>query len=122
MILDDLKAFLIAEELATDEEIQFNYDNLTTNSIVLWVYGSVPTDLGSKPTIQIAVKNTDMLAAQTKIQAIYDALYPKDQFQNAIIINSKTMHIRPNQEPFFNEMDKQNRYVFIFNITVTQDR
>lgn len=122
MILDDLKAFLITNNLALEEEIQFNFDGSVGNSVVLWVYGSVKTDLGSRPTIQIAVKNTDMLMAQTQIQAIYDALYPADQFEAKIQINNKPMHIKPNQEPFFNEKDAQDRFIFIFNITVTKDR
>jgi len=122
MILDDLKAFLIANSLATDSEIIFNFDSSTDNAIVLWKYGSVKTDLGSRPTIQIAVKDTDQLTADIRSQAIFDAICPKNKFQESIIINSKTMHIEANQEPFFNEKDAQNRYIFIFNITVTQDR
>lgn len=63
-----------------------------------------------------------MAVARNKIQAIYNALYPIDQFAKAIVINNKTMHIKPNQEPFFNEKDATGRFCYIFNITVTQNR
>lgn len=122
MILDDLKAFLVANNLATSTEIKFDFDGSTTNGVVLWNYGSIPTDLGSRPTIQIAVKDTVMDTARTKARAIYDALYPKDQFQKGILINNKLMHITPRQEPFFNEQDASKRFVYIFNIIVNLDR
>lgn len=122
MILDDLKAFLVAENIDTATNIYLDYGSPTGNCVVLWNYGSIPTDLGSRPTIQIAVKDTVMATARTKIQAIYDALYPKDQFQKGILINNKLMHITPRQEPFFNEKDASNRFVYIFNIIVNLDR
>ena len=122
MILDDLKAFLIANNLATSTEIKFDFDSSNTNCVTLWNYGSVPSDLASRPTIQIQVKNLNLATARTKIQAIYDALYPKEQFQKGILINNKLMHIKPNQEPFFNEKDASERYCYIFNITVTTNR
>jgi hypothetical protein len=122
MILDDLKAFLVANNLATSTEIKFDFDSSTANGVVLWQYDGIVTDLGSRPAIQIAVKDTAMVTARTKIQAIYDALYPKDQFQKVIEINGKNMHITPRQEPFFNEKDASNRYIYIFNIIVNLDR
>ena len=119
MILDDLKAHLVALNLAQGDEIIFDFDSKNENTILIKKTGSNPTDLGFRSKIEIVAKNTSQQTAITKINEIWQALCPQDNFQKAILINNKTMHTKTEKEPYFRKKDQQGRFYYVFEMTVT---
>lgn len=105
--------------------IYFNYATEKNNAnacVVLWQYDGTPNMVARNAKIQITVKNKDMLKAEKMSVSIFDMLYPIDQYKKAIDINGQKMHIRPLQEPFYNEKDQNERHCYVFNINIDYDR
>lgn len=120
MILDDLKILLTANGIT--DTVVFNFNTLTGNGIILWQYDGTPSDNGKNAKVQISIKNTNMQTAEQRATAIYDIIYPKATYQKGILVNNKLMHIRPIQEPFYNELDDKSRHSYIFNIDINYNR
>ena len=74
--------------------------------------------LGDSPTVQIKVLSKDARQAENKINAIFKALVTNKPIRISTI-NNKKMRIVEAQQPFFVEKDTQQRFVWVFNITVT---
>lgn len=123
MILDDLKAHLIAKSLiGSGENVYFNFAQSDNNCVILWEYGGFPAVFGrydQTKTVQVTVKNTSMQTAQAKSHAIYNELATGLDYKE---INGRKTSIEGNQPPFFLEKDEQNRYSYVFNITITSNR
>lgn len=116
-ILEDLKAFI------NMEDIYFNYNEpVNGNYICLWQYDGIHSSAGSRPQVQIKVKNSKMPVAESVINEIYAMLSPKGNYQKTIQINGKTMLVTPKQSPFYLEKDVKNRHVYIFNVDIITKR
>lgn len=123
MILDNIKNYLIEKEVAVEEEIKLNHDDSQNeNVIVLWIYESIPIDMGSRPLIQVTVKNNDIGLAEEKCRVLYDVLYPPEQFAKQIVMDGMSVNVTPVYEPFFKEKEENGRYCFNFNIRVNTVR
>ena len=67
---------------------------------------------------QQKVLSKDARQAENKINAIFKALVTNKPIRISTI-NNKKMRIVEAQQPFFVEKDTQQRFVWVFNITVT---
>lgn len=120
-LLEDLQAHL--ESNGIELPINFNFSSeRNEDCIVLWQYDGTPNMLARNAKIQITVKMEDMKAAEEMSDLIYSILYPIDQYKKVIEINGKNMHIRPLQEPFYNEKDQNGRHCYVFNVNVDYSR
>lgn len=120
-LLDDLKAHLNNEGI--NLPINFNFSSeKNENCIILWQYDGTPNMVARNAKVQITVKHSDMQQAEKMSISIYDILYPIGQYKKAIEINGKQMHIRPLQEPFYNEKDENKRHCYVFNINIDYSR
>lgn len=117
-ILKEIRTHLINEKVVTEEECKFNISPDLDEVVCLWVYGGNREILGDSPTIQVKVCSKDAKRAETKINEIFKALVTKKPIRISVI-NNKKMKIVEAQQPFFVEKDTQQRFVWVFNITVT---
>lgn len=120
-LLQDISAHLKTNGVSVPINFNFSKEK-NENCIVLWQYDGTPNALARNSKVQITVKNTNMQLAEKMADSIYSILYPMEQFQKAIEINGKLMHIYPIQEPFYNEQDQNNRHCYVFNINIDYDR
>lgn len=120
-ILSDIRQHLIEKNLVTSSECKLNIASSMNEQVVLWQYGGYQVDIGQQPTIQIKTMSLSQQTAETKINNIFDELI-KDSLNKYKILNSTKMWVVANQQPFFLEKDNQDRYIFVFNITVTAFR
>lgn len=120
-LLEDLKEHLNNNDIKLP--INFNFSSeKNENCIVLWQYDGTPNMLANNARVQITVKHSNMRTAEDLAVSIFDMLYPKGQYVKVIYINGKAMHIRPLQEPFYNERDGNKRHCYVFNINIDYDR
>ena len=122
-LLDDIKAHLNNNGITAP--IYFNWATEKNNAnecIVLWLYDGTPNMVAKNAKVQITVKNKDMKKAEKMSVLIFDTLYPVGQYNKVIAINGQKMHIKPLQEPFYNEKDQNERHCFVFNINIDYDR
>jgi len=124
-LLEDIKIHLVDNDV--NYPIYFNFENeksSTNKSIVLWLYDGTPNMVANNAKVQITTKNLNMKEAEKMSDFIYSILYPIGQYKKVIEINNKPMHIRPLQEPFYNEKDENDRHCFVFNVDInyTKDR
>lgn len=117
-ILKEIRTHLINSKVVTEAECKFNISTADDELVCLWVYGGYREVLGDSPTIQIKVLSKDARQAETKINAIFKALISEKPIRISTI-NNKKMRIVETQQPFFVEKDTQQRFVWVFNITVT---
>lgn len=117
-ILKEIRTHLINEKVVTEEECKFNISPDLDEVVCLWVYGGNREKLGDSPTIQVKVCSKDARQAETKINAIFKTLIAEKPIRISTI-NNKKMKIVETQQPFFVEKDTQQRFVWVFNITVT---
>lgn len=120
-LLEDLKEFFIKNGIELPLNFNFSSEK-NENCIILWQYDGTPNMLGRNARVQVTVKHYNMRVAEDLAVSIYDMIYPKDQYVKAIDVNGKTMHIRPLQEPFYNERDSNKRHCYVFNINIDYDR
>ena len=121
-ILIDIKTFLITNNLASS--VFYNFDDSDANSspVILSLKKGEQSDLSEKSTVEIIVKNKSMQSAESQINSIYSALYPENQFEKPIWINSKLMMIKPLSPPYYKEKEKSSRHVFALEINVIHKR
>ena len=117
-ILKEIRTHLINSKVITDSECKFNITTSDDEIVCLWIYGGYREVLGDSPTIQIKVLSKDARQAENKINAILKALVTTKPIRISTI-NNKKMRIVEAQQPFFVEKDTQQRFVWVFNITVT---
>lgn len=117
-ILKAIRTHLINSKIVTDLECKFNITTSDDDLVCLWIYGGYRELLGDSPTIQIKVLSKNAQQAENKINAIFKALV-SDKPIRISTINNKKMRIVETQQPFFVEKDTQQRFVWVFNITVT---
>ena len=121
MILEDLKAHLISNGI--ELPINFNYSSEKNEDCInLWLYDGTPNMVARNAKVQITVKMSDMKEAGSMADSIYDILYPIGQYKKVLYVNGKGMHIRPLQEPFYNDKDDNGRHCYVFNINVDYGR
>ena len=122
-ILEQIKDYLLSQ--GVNYPVYFNWATEQAGAnecLVLWQYDGTPNPLARNAKVQLTIKNKDMKEAEKMADFIFDILYPIGQFQKAIDINGQAMHIRPLQEPFYNEKDQNNRHCYVFNINIEYDR
>jgi hypothetical protein len=123
MILDDFKNLLVQNNLATGEEVKYDFDSTAGENIVLiHLYNHLPCDLAMRSSLKITVKNTDLNLSRDLCFAIYNLLFPEDGFQKAVLINTKIMHTKLNKGPLYLEKDSSKRHNYVLDITVTYNR
>ena len=121
-ILTTLKTFILAN-VQNAGNIYFNFQpDITENCIILWQYDGIQSSVGLRPQVQISVKNKNMQTAETLIMAIYNAIYPKGQYEKTIRMGQETLKIVPRQSPFYLEKDENDRHIYVFNIDILQKR
>jgi len=121
-MLDNFRQYLIDQGLATATEVHANVCDGSDACIVLWEYGGYKSPIGvtsSISAVQIKVLDTDMSAARTKINAIYDNLVDGKAFK---LINNTKANIFANTPPFYSGQDEQTRYSYIFNVNIVTER
>lgn len=123
MILDDFKSFIVQNSLADEEVIKFDYDSgKGQNLLLLTLYDNVPCDLAMRSGIRITVKFADLKLSRDTCFALYNLLFPEDNFQKAVVINGKTMHLKLNKGPCFSDKDPSKRHGYVLDFTVTYNR
>lgn len=123
MILDDLKEFIIKNNISSQEQIKYDYDSSNgENTTLLWLYNSVASDLANKSSINITFKNKDLETARNSCFSLYNLLFPIDCFQKAIKINGKTMHSKLNRGPLYQQKDSSDRHQYLLDITISHNR
>ena len=126
MLLDDIEETLADNNLGT-----FGTDLFTgympdkpDNLICLFEYGGSPPDIASdvdeeNPSFQVRVRNTNYLAARTKIESIVNVLH---RIANKTINDSFYLSIFANQSPASIGRDANNRAEIVVNFRVTKRR
>lgn len=123
MILDDLKSLIVNNNIAKEEKIKFDFDSNTGEDvIILKLYNHNPCDLARKASINIAVKYNSLEDARNTCFAIHDILFPEDNFQKALPINGKLVHIILNSGPSYQEKDLSQRHAYQLDVTVIYNR
>lgn len=123
MILDDIKNFIVQNNLAQEDCIKYDYDSSKgDNAILLHLYDNVPCDLARRSSIKLTIKFIDLKLARDSAFAIHDCLFPEEHFQKSILINGKTMHARLNKGPLYQGMDSSKRHNYVLDITLTYNR
>jgi hypothetical protein len=123
-ILNDLKNFLVSNNVAQGDDIAFNFDDfLWENSkIILQCKGGEFSDIARKTTVAVIVKNKSAKSAELLINSAFDCFYPPNQYSKPININGKLMLIKPLQSPFYKEKEKNGRHVFAFDLKIIHKR
>lgn len=123
MILDDLKNFIVTNNIAEEDSIKYDYDSSKGEDVcVMTLYDSVPCDLAMRSGIRFSIKFSDLSLSRGKCFDLYNLLFPKDNFQKAIVINGKTMHLKLNKGPYYTGKDQSKRHGYVLDITVTYNR
>ena len=123
MILDDLKIFLVENNIVESEYIKFDYDSSNGNeNILINIQNNIPCDLAMRSHLRISVKFKDLEFARSTAFSIYNLLFPTDNFQKAIKINNKIMHGKLNKGPYYSGKDKSQRHIYLLDITLTYNR
>lgn len=123
MILDDIKSFLVQNNLVQEQCIKFDYDAANGDeTVLLHLYDNEPCDLARRSSVKITVKFNDLKLARDTVFAIHDLLFPEELFQKSVCINKKIMHIKLNKGPFYQGKDQSKRHNYILDITLTYNR
>jgi hypothetical protein len=123
MLLDDLKTYLIAQNLATSSEVKFNLADSSDNCVVLWQYGGMKSPTGNLSVInniQVKVLDVDMGVCETRINAIFNSLVDEIPFKQ--LTTTRKANVFANQPPFYVGRDEQGRYAYVFNLTIVTGR
>ena len=123
MILDDLKNFIVQNNIAEETDIKFDFDSAQgEKAVLLHLYDNTPCDLARRSDIRISIKYNDLEEARNTCFDLHDLLFPEDSFQKSIKINNKIMHSKLNKGPFYQGLDKSKRHNYILDITLTYNR
>lgn len=123
MILDDFKAFIVENSLADEAVIKYDYDSSKgENALLLTLYDSAPCDLAMRSGIRITAKFADLTVSRNTCFALHDLLFPEENFQKAIVINGRIMHLKLNKGPYYSDNDPSKRHGYVLDITVTYNR
>ncbi|MCR5261575.1 MAG: minor capsid protein [Candidatus Gastranaerophilales bacterium] len=123
-ILNDLKSFLIAQNVAAEKDIAFNFDDSVqiSDKLILLCKGGEYSDIARKTTVSVLVKNQLMQNAENIINNAFDKLCPPKQYEKPLSVNGKLMLIKPVQPPFYKEKEKNGRHVFAFEMKIVHKR
>ena len=123
MILDDFRNFITQNAIVDENVIKYDYDSSKGEDVcVLTLYDSIPCDLAMRSGIRISIKFNDLTLSRGKCFDLYNLLFPKDNFQKAVVINNKTMHLKLNKGPYYTGKDQSKRHCYVLDITVTYNR
>lgn len=123
-ILNDLKNFLVLQNIVSENDIAFNFDDSmqSVNKLILLCKGGEYSDIAQKTTVSVIVKNQLMQSAETTINNAFDKLCPPKQYEKPLSVNAKLMLIKPVQPPHYKEKEKNGRHVFAFDINIIHKR
>ncbi len=123
MILDDIKNFIVQNNIAQEECIKYDYDSSKgSDTVLLQLYDNTPCDLAMRSGINISIKFSDLKLARDTAFILYDKLIPEDNFQKSVAINGKTMHTKLVKGPYYQGLDASKRHNYILNILITYNR
>lgn len=119
-ILNDLKNFLVSNNVASEQEIVFNFDDSikNTNVLILKCNGGEFSDIARKTTISIIAKNHLMQNAEEIANNAFLKFCPPKQYEKPILVNKKLMLIKALQPPHYKEKEKNGRHVFTFDLKI----
>ena len=119
-VLNDLKIFLINNNLARENDIAFNFDDFLNaeNKIVLLCKGGEFSDIARKTSVSVIVKNSLMQESESLSNSLFEAFCPPKQYEKPLCINNKLMLIKALQPPFYKEKEKNGRHVFCFDLKI----
>lgn len=117
-ILTELKEHIITKGICKSKDLKFNLVDASDDVTVLWIYGGYMQPVGTTSTVQVKTYSTTPELAKKRIQQLFDAIISREP-NRISTINNKKMRVVESQPPFFEEKDTQNRFVWVFNITVT---
>ena len=123
-ILNDLKNFLITQNVAAADDIAFNFDDSlqTADKIILLCKGGEFCDVARKTAVSVIVKNQRKQDGETVINNAFDKLCPPKQYEKPLAVNGKLMLIKPAAPPAYKEKEKNGRHVFAFDINIIHKR
>lgn len=123
-VLNDLKNFFIENNIASDEDIDFNFDDSISdkNKLILMCKGGEFSDVARKTTVSVIVKNHLMKNAETIINNAFDIICPPKQYEKPLSVNGKLMLIKAVQPPLYKEKEKNGRHVFTFDLKIIHKR
>jgi len=123
MILDDLREFVVQNEITPEDIIKYDYDSSSGKDVLLLtLYDNVPCDLAMRSSVRILFKFQDLRQVREDCFILYSLLFPEDGFQKSIKINGKTMHLKLNQGPLYSGLDQSERHNYLLDITITYER
>lgn len=123
-ILNDLKNFLVDNQIIPNEDIDFNFDDSVSdkNKLILMCKGGEFSDVARKTTVSVIVKNQLMQNAETIINNVFDKFCPPKQYEKPLSINGKLMLVKAVQPPVYKEKEKNGRHVFTFDLKIIHKR
>lgn len=123
-ILNDLKSFIVQNNLAKNEDIAFNFDDFLSdsNKIVLLCKGGEFSDIAKKTKVSIIVKNILMKDAELISNNLFDSFCPPKQYEKPVSINNKLMLVKAVNSPSYKEKEKNGRHVFHFDLNIIHKR
>lgn len=123
MILDDLRSFIVQNEIATEDIIKYDFDSSDGDDVLLLtLYDNMPCDLALRSSVSVVFKFHDLRQVREDCFILYSLLFPEDGFQKAIKINGKTMHLKLNKGPLYSGFDQSKRHNYVLDITITYER
>lgn len=123
-ILNDLKNFLVDENVISSEKVAFNFDDYKfgDEKLILLCKGGEFSDIARKTTVSVIAKNKAMNEAELLINKVFDTFCPQKQYQKPVYVNGKLMLFTPLQPPFYKEKEKDGRHVFLFDLKIVQKK
>lgn len=117
-ILTELKEHIVQKGICKSKDLKFNLVDTGDDVTVLRIYGGYKQPVGTTSTVQVKTYSTSPELAKKRIHQLFDALISREP-NRISTINNKKMRIEETQPPFFEEKDEQNRFIWIFNISIT---
>ena len=117
-ILNDIKSFIVLNQICQNSDIAFNFDdfNFANNVVILSYKGGKYNDIARNSTVSFTIKNSSMQTAETLCNSIFGLFCPPKQYEKPISVNGKLMLIKPAVLPTYKEKEKNGRHVFTFDL------
>lgn len=119
-ILNDLKSFIVLNNICQNSDIAFNFDdfNFTGNVLILSYKGGKYNDIARNSTVSFTIKNSSMQTAENICNSVFELFCPPKQYEKPLAVNGKLMLIKPSNMPAYKEKDKNGRHVFVFDLNI----
>lgn len=123
MILDDIKNFLVENDIIQNNKVKYDFDSSNGDEILLLqLYDNRPCDNARRSGIKLIHKFFDLEHARQTAFVVHDLFFPEDGFQKSLNVNGKIMHAKLNNGPCYQGKDASKRHNYILDITLTYNR